>query len=156
VYKRQIQHFVSAEFNRFLAYYKNARDINLPDKRQKERIKQERQRQSSGRFTRMYINVGAKHNLTPHRLIGIINEGLDSSAAAIGKIEILRNFSFFGIDPHYSEEVARALKGVQVSGVHLEVEKAQEKEMVRMPYREDRSFKKKKKKPSKRHKVKKR
>ena len=151
-----IKHFVSAEFNRFLAYYKNARDINLPDKRQKERIRDERQRQSSGRFTRMYINVGAKHNLTPHRLIGIINEGLDSSAAAIGKIEILRNFSFFGIDPYYSQAVIQALKGKQVSGVHLEVEKAQEKEAVRTPYYEDRSFKKKKKKPSKKYKAKKR
>jgi len=95
--EKLIQHFVSMEFNRFLAYYKNARDLNISDRRGVERQNRSDRRRGSI-FSRIFINVGNKNNLTPARLIGVINEALDSGTAKIGKIEILKKFSFFEID----------------------------------------------------------
>ena len=73
-----IKHFVSAEFNRFLSYYKNAKDINASESAQgkgrnktREKVSQRERRQSS--FANFYINVGKNNNFSTSRLIGIIN-----------------------------------------------------------------------------------
>ncbi len=112
-----IQHFVSAEFNRFLAYYKNARDLNVTKRERKS--PGERRRNS---FTRLFVKVGEKNGLTPHRLIGVVNEALDSGDAEIGKIEIMRNFTFFEVDDNVSDALIRALDGMEFEGVKLKAE----------------------------------
>ena len=121
-----IKHFVSAEFNRFLAYYKNSRDIsiNAKDDRNSPRDKGNRTRAS---FTRLFINVGNKNDLNPARLIGLINEGLDSGNAEIGKIEIMKSFSFFEIENSVESKLINALKGKDFEGVSIIVEPSQEK-----------------------------
>ncbi len=120
-----IKHFVSAEFNRFLAYYKDARDINVPDKKSKANGK--RERRSARDYFRLYINVGAKHHLTPPRLIGLINEALNSSDSSIGKIEIMRNFSFFEIEERVVQPLINSLNGNIFEGTKLLVEASQPK-----------------------------
>ncbi len=129
-----IKHFVSAEFNRFLGYYKNARDLNNADsgrdgrsegRRDRERGKRRESGKSS--FTRLYINVGEKQKLNPARLIGLINEGLDSNNAEIGKIEILKSFSFFEIENTMDSKLIESLKGKKFEDVPLLVEVSQGK-----------------------------
>lgn len=116
-----IKRFVSAEFNRFLEYYKGSRDLNLTDKK-KDRGKQEqktkRERRSQG-FSTLYINLGYKNDLTPHRLIGLINEVLDSSEAEIGKIEITKKYSFFEIDTLVAPQLLEGLKRTKFEGVSV-------------------------------------
>jgi len=55
-----IQHFVSTEFNRYLSYYKNARDINISgkhgDSRSGKRGKRAKGQSATGTFTNFYIN----------------------------------------------------------------------------------------------------
>ena len=119
-----IQHFVSVEFNRFLKYYKNARDINVSERGRDRRSREDRRRTP---FSRLFINVGSTSRLTPARLIGVINEALDSGNAAIGKIEILKNFSFFEIDQQMESTVINALNGVTFEGITLSVEVSQPK-----------------------------
>lgn len=122
-----IKHFVSIEFNRFLNYYKNARDINIADRgdRRNERRSQDDRRRTP--YTRLFINVGASNRLDPGRLIGLINQGLDSGNAGIGKIEILRNFSFFEIEEGIENDLIDALKGRNFEGIPLSVEVSQER-----------------------------
>ena len=129
-----IKHFVSAEFNRFLGYYKNAKDLNNADsgregrsegRRDRERGKKRERGKSS--FTRLYINVGEKQKLNPARLIGLINEGLDSNNAEIGKIEILKSFSFFEIENTMDSKLIESLKGKKFDNVPLLVEVSQGK-----------------------------
>ena len=63
-----IKRFVSEEFNRFVSYYKNARDINIGSKDFKgKEPKRNRRNQNKGRrgnFSRFHINLGSKNNLT--------------------------------------------------------------------------------------------
>ncbi len=119
-----IKHFVSAEFNRFLSYYKNAKDINIDEKESKS----ERKRGRKGNFTRLFINLGKKDNLTPARLLGIINEALDSNTIEIGKIDLLGNFSFFEIDKENAQELINTLNnGFEFNGRAVSVEISEEK-----------------------------
>ena len=117
-----IKHFVSAEFNRFLDYYKNARDINVPDK-----AKRSSKERRSVYYSRLFINLGSKQNLTPTRLIGLVNESLNSSSASIGKIEILKNFSFFEIEEGITKQAIREISGQNFDGIRVSVEKSQPK-----------------------------
>ena len=103
-----IKHFVATEFNRFLKYYKNAPDLNkIPQKNEKKSNKNKARKTN---FTRLFLNVGKKEKLTPLRLIGIINNTLDSNNVEIGQIEILKSFSFFEID---SKAAGRLLTGIK-------------------------------------------
>jgi len=75
----------------------------------------------------LFINVGNKNDLNPARLIGLINEGLDSGNAEIGKIEIMKSFSFFEIESSVESKLITALKGKDFEGVSIIVEPSQEK-----------------------------
>jgi ATP-dependent RNA helicase DeaD len=127
-----IKHFVSAEFNRFLDYYKNAKDINVSEEHGSERGRREkRSREDRGRegrrsasFTRLFINVGSKNKLTPARLIGLINETLDSGDAEIGKIEVLKKFSFFEIEKGTDKKLIKKIKGKDFEGIPIAIEEA--------------------------------
>lgn len=151
-----IKHFVSAEFNRFLSYYKHSRDLNnvkpdrddrrerggrserrergdrrergeRSDRRERSERPERENRRSSANFTRLFINVGLKNNLNPARLIGLVNDGLKSRDAEIGKIEILRNFSFFEVEGGVAEQLVSSLKGHEFEGVSVSVEVSTEK-----------------------------
>ncbi len=120
-----IKHFVSAEFNRFLDYYKNSRDINISDRPARE--KQTRQERRKTSFTRLFINVGSLNSLNPARLIGLINEALNSRDAQVGNIEIMKKFAFFEIETGIETKLIKAFKGRNFEGVDLSVEVSQEK-----------------------------
>ena len=126
-----IKHFVSAEFNRFLDYYKNASDLNThaskKDLRSSDRNTRGRKDKRKGAFTKLFINVGSQENLNPSRLMGLINESLGSRNVKVGKIEIMKNFSFFGIDEKMMSSVISAMNGQNFGGITLVVEASQDK-----------------------------
>lgn len=113
-----IQHFVSAEFNRFLTYYKDARDINVSH----EGSHNVASRRGNSTFTRLFINIGRRDNLSPAKLIGLINEALDSKESEIGKIDLQNNFSFFEIQQDYVTSLIETLNGVPYGNVTLSLE----------------------------------
>ncbi len=112
-----IKHFVSVEFNRFLAYYKGARDLNVVGK-----PKAEIRKGKAKGFSRFFISVGSKSNLTVPRLIGLINDTTQKRNIEIGKIEIMKKFSFFEIDQSFEKEILRAFKNVRYEGGSVSVE----------------------------------
>ncbi len=145
-----IKHFVSAEFNRFLSYYKNARDLNVADRsrgseRQKsdkkgKREKRSRQERRRTSFSRLYINVGAKNGLTPARLMGIINESLGSSDSEIGAIEIMKKFSFFEIEDKTASQLINGVNGRKFDNIALYVETSKEKPNLKLASDEELSY----------------
>jgi ATP-dependent RNA helicase DeaD len=113
-----IKRFVSVEFNRFLEYYKNAGDINLTDRI----VKEEKSRKSKKGFSRFYINLGTKHNLNTARLIGIVNDFTRDRDISIGKIDILRKFSFFEVERGFESKILKSFNGQEIEGVELDVQ----------------------------------
>ena len=122
-----IKHFVSTEFNRYLSYYKNARDINISsDSKNRERKKRDspnRNDRNLASLTGFYINVGFQSKMNPGRLMGLINESLRSSNAVIGNIEIMKTFSFFEIEEEYESKLIQSFKGKKFAGILIQIEK---------------------------------
>lgn len=98
-----IQRFVSLEFNAFLSYYENAKDLNDISKEKGKSGKG-----SSENMTRFFINIGRKDKLNPARLIGLINEQNITEAIDIGAIDILDTFSFFEVEKEFTQETLLA------------------------------------------------
>ena len=98
-----IQRFVSLEFNSFLSYYENAKDLNDLSK-----DKGKNGRGTSENMTRFFINLGRKDKLNPARLIGLINEQEVTNNLEIGAIDILDTFSFFEVDKNFESETLSA------------------------------------------------
>ncbi len=118
-----IKKFVSAEFNRFIEYYKESKDLNQPvDGRSSGKGHSE----SSG-FTRFFINLGRIDNLKPATLIGMINDYTSIRNIEIGDIEILNNFSFFETDSDYTETVLQSFINKKYKNRQVAVEVADNK-----------------------------
>jgi len=115
-----IKRFVLVEFNRFLEYYQNAGDINV--KKEDDDYKTRKKQNRNSNFSRFHINIGTKHNLTPANLIGLINDHSNNRNIEIGKIDMLRNFSFFEIDKSYEQLILNSFKGANYKNVDLAVQ----------------------------------
>ena len=122
-----IKHFVYAEFSRFISYYKNARDVNVFSAKKSSRSRTDRKSRgrdnsSKNNFTRFHINIGTKHRLNPLKLISLINESLNSDIHEIGKIEILKTFSFFEIDSVVAQELLESLNETKFNNVKVKAD----------------------------------
>lgn len=109
-----IQKFVSLEFNRFLDYYKNTADLNVPEKSRGEKSeRRERGNREGGgeEFTRFFINLGKTDDLKPTNIIGMVNDYTNVRNIEIGAIEILKNFSFFEADANYTKQILKGFEG---------------------------------------------
>ncbi|MGB5849762.1 MAG: DEAD/DEAH box helicase [Ignavibacteriaceae bacterium] len=118
-----IKKFVSVEFNRFLDYYKNTSDLNVPES-QGIRSKQNRtgNKRDAELFTRFFINLGKTDDLKPVNVIGMINDYTNIRDIEIGEIEILKNFSFFEADKLYTEKILKGFEGQEFKKRKINVE----------------------------------
>ncbi|MDB2632935.1 DEAD/DEAH box helicase [Flavobacteriaceae bacterium] len=118
-----IQKFVSLEFNSFLSYYENAKDLNDLSIRDNSRVG----RSVDENMTRFFINIGRKDSLNPARLIGLINDQKITDNIEIGAIDILDTFSFFEIDKKFEEQTLNSFSENQPEfngrGVNIEITK---------------------------------
>jgi ATP-dependent RNA helicase DeaD len=128
-----IKHFVSLEFNRFLDYYKDAKDLNAPEEKESRRTR--KKNGSSGKradnrvaekgFTRFFINLGYKDSLTPRDLIGLINRCTHKRNIEIGRIDLMKTFSFFEVEQKQTFTILSAFQGIEYNGRGVFVEIAQ-------------------------------
>jgi len=118
-----IQKFVSLEFNTFLSYYENSKDLNDLSTRDNSRGG----RGTSENMTRFFINIGRKDSLNPAKLIGLINDQKITDNIEIGAIDILDTFSFFEIDKKFEDETLSTFSNNQPEfsgrGVNIEITK---------------------------------
>jgi ATP-dependent RNA helicase DeaD len=119
-----IKRFVSVEFNRFLSYYKNAPDLNIGVQKSKERPK----RTTDMNFTRFHINLGSNNNVSVIDLISLINRHTGDQSIEIGKIDLMKKFSFFEVDKSYENTILEAFNDVTRDGIKVIVEVSKERE----------------------------
>lgn len=136
-----IKKFVSVEFTRFLTYYKGAKDINISSgngrdgegRRSKGRDGERRERGGDDRrsddrrfndkdFSRFYINLGTKTEVNPAVLMGIINDNTRTRNIEVGKIDLMKRFSFFEVDKKYEQEIIEGFKDADFRGTKIAVE----------------------------------
>ncbi len=115
-----IKHFVSEEFNRFLSYYKNAPDLNVNVKAEKSNHQDRKGKRNS--YSRFFINLGSKNGLDAGSIISLINKHSRGRRVEIGKIDIMKKFSFFEIDQRSEKELVTAMNKVNFNGVPVVVQ----------------------------------
>jgi len=122
-----IKHFVSAEFNRFLDYYKKSRDIksdNGTDNKSKDFSKSRRR---SKDFENLSVNVGRKQGITPIELISLVNRITKSNEIDIGSIDIRQSYTIFEIDKTITKSLIKSSSKLDHNGVDLKVTVSKEK-----------------------------
>lgn len=173
-----IKKFVSLEFNRFLDYYKDSRDLNIKndsrggreydrdgdrdrgrrdrdrgrerdrdrdrdrgssfgdrsekrekrssrnDERPVSRDRDRKERGTEAGFERLFINLGSKDGVGPKNIIGLINDSDPKLNAEIGRIEILRNFSFVEVESKHAQKLVSVVSGAQYNDRTVSLELA--------------------------------
>ncbi len=130
-----IKRMVSHEFNRFSEYYRNREEIEMPTDSRGERNSRSSNERSGDRrssnrtaepgFTRLFINLGKMDNFFPNELIGLLN-GNTRGRVELGRIDLMKNFSFFEVDEKEANNVVKALNRANWNGRKVSVEIAGE------------------------------
>ncbi|MEM7370560.1 MAG: DEAD/DEAH box helicase [Bacteroidota bacterium] len=129
-----IKRFVSVEFNRFLAYYKDSEDINVRrndrssrQDRGRERGRGDRRDQAES-FASLSINLGSKDFLSPKKLLGLINQHVPRNIRVqIGRIDVQRNLTFFAVDRSSAAILMKSMKEVNYKGKSVSVKPTTDK-----------------------------
>jgi ATP-dependent RNA helicase DeaD len=110
-----IRNFVSVEFNRFLNYYKDAPDLNVGQENSGKKIEFKKDRtiglkrsQNPAEYSRFYINIGSKSDINPTKLIGLLLDTTNDRTINIGKIDIMKGFSFFEVEKSQEQLILRS------------------------------------------------
>ncbi len=109
-----IHRLVAQEFGRFLEYYKEAKDLNVPLKEERQKTKDKGQktedkgRKKSGRTIRLKINVGVRDGMTIKRFLALVNETTRDRTIMLGDIEVAKNFTFFDVYQDQREKLTKA------------------------------------------------
>lgn len=148
-----IRHFISVEFNRFLASYQNAPDLNIENtsgsnkeirhrgmRNEKENRRKDgndygasserrkwMDRKKGVSFSRFFLNLGKNDQMDKRSIIDIINRQMPGKSVEIGEIEVLRNFSFFEVDDRFENDVQRAFGKAHFNGKRIGLESAKPK-----------------------------
>ena len=118
-----IKRVVSREFGRFLQYYANAPEIEEPADRkaQKEKGKRKSGRDAEEGYTRLFINLGKVDGFYAKEVMELVNDHVHGKVE-IGRIDLMKNFSFFEVAEEESDRVIRALSGLLMKGRKVTVE----------------------------------
>ncbi len=134
-----IKRIVSREMSRFIDYYNKMPEIEVPVERsRKEAAGQSEKggRKQGGKggrkaeegYTRLFLNLGKMDNFFAAQIIDLVNRHVQGKPQ-IGRIDLMKNFSFFDVAEEDASRVVKALnRGVKVAGRKVVVEVADEGE----------------------------
>ena len=146
-----IKRLISLEFNRLIDYYQDAGEIETPQ--EGERRKKDNFSNSSGRrsrergnstssserqnygkgtgrssekgYSRLFMNLGKTDGLRPQSVIGLLNDNIQGKKIEIGRIDLMKNFSFFEVRDSDRDRVIQNLDGIKAFGRRIAVEVSQ-------------------------------
>jgi ATP-dependent RNA helicase DeaD len=126
-----LKRVVTLEFDRFLDDYRHGEDIIAPVSERDEGFsrsgRRESRQQYSGNYTRLFINLGKTDGFYAEQLIELVNSNTRGKKVPIGKIDLLKSFSFFEVEAGYADDLIRALSMATFKDRRVAVEIAQEK-----------------------------
>ena len=129
--KEIIKRFVAVEFNHFLEYYRNADDINVKPRPQREHERQPRQQRSdnSKRNSRMQaydtkrfsINVGRVHKVNAGAIVRLVCENCGVKSNQIGAIDLGRDTSFFEVSKEAADAIRQGMQNLKLDGREVSI-----------------------------------
>jgi ATP-dependent RNA helicase DeaD len=130
-----IKRVVTREFGRFLRYYADAPEIETPtaadsrkggDRRDRDRGSRGEKggaRQAESGYKRLFINVGKLDGYYAREIMSLVNSNVRDHVD-IGRIDLMRSFSFFEVPEGQAAKVVNALNNVNYKGRRISVEEA--------------------------------
>lgn len=124
-----IKRVLSREFGRFLQYYANAPEIEIPDERGSKSSTREGGKRKKGDrtaeagFTRLFVTVGKTDGIFAREMIRLVNDNVKGKVE-IGRIDLMKNYSFMEVPEEEADRIIKGLKGVRVKGREVRVEVA--------------------------------
>ena len=126
-----LKRVVSLQFDRFLDDYRNGEDIIDPVSERDNSFERSGRRgkheEYPGNYTRLFINLGKSDGFYPEQLIELVNSNTKGRKVPIGKIDLLKTFSFFEVEASYADDLIGALSNATFMDRRVAVEIAQEK-----------------------------
>jgi ATP-dependent RNA helicase DeaD len=126
-----LKRVVALEFDRFLDDYRHGEDIIAPVSEKETSFRRSGRRDSReqypGNYTRLFINLGKTDGFYPEQLIELVNQNTKGRKVPIGKIDLLKTFSFFEVEAGYADDLIGALNNAKFMERRVAVEIAQEK-----------------------------
>ncbi len=124
-----IKRFVSVEFNSFLEYYRDSKDLNVDESRERS------DRSEGGSFTRLFMSIGRKDGLTVPKLLGMVNEYTNSRDLKVGRIELGDTFTFIEVDTKYLPLFMASFKDQTMNERPIRVDVAEDQSSSERPGR---------------------
>jgi ATP-dependent RNA helicase DeaD len=125
-----LRRVVSLQFDRFLDDYRSGSEIYSPldrDDNSRERGKKGSQREYSGNYKRLFINLGKTDGFYPEQLIDLVNKNTPGKKVQLGKIDLLKTFSFFEVEADSADFLIGVLNDAKFNDRRVAVEIALEK-----------------------------
>ena len=125
-----LRRVVSLEFDRFLDDYRDGEEIHSPREGNEDKSgkgRKEKGRDFSGKYARLFINLGKTDGFYPEQLIELVNRNTQGKKVPLGRIDLMKTFSFFEVDQEYSDFLINALNKSKFNDRRVSVEIAQEK-----------------------------
>jgi ATP-dependent RNA helicase DeaD len=126
-----LRRVVSLQFGKFLDDYRSGEEIFSPldrggDDNFRGDDRKGGRREYSGNYKRLFINLGKSDGFYPEQLIELVNKNT-SKKVPLGKIDLLKTFSFFEVEAEFADYLIEALNNSKFNDRRVAVEIAQEK-----------------------------
>ncbi len=144
-----IKRFVALEFNRFLDYYKNAPDLNVPEESfrgsrgEKQGKKdwgdrgrgndegrpdwKERNQGGDAGFVKLIINKGRQDGMYAAELMELINRNTHGKKIRLGKIELTKKAAIFEVPGAEAGQLIKVMKNARFGDAGVKVDFLNEK-----------------------------
>ncbi len=126
-----LRRVVSLEFDRFLNDYRHGEDLIEPvperDSSQGRSGRKDSHELYPGNYKRLFINLGKSDGFYPEQLIELVNKNTKGRKIQIGKIDLLKTFSFFEVEERNADSLIGALNNAKFMDRRVAVEIAKEK-----------------------------
>ena len=121
-----IRRVLSREFGRFLRYYAVETSFSSPQEGEKSsRSRKDKKRTTEEGYVRLFLNVGKIDGMYASEIIGMLNKNVPGDKVAVGRIDLMKNFSFIEVKKEDQDRVLKGLKhGVTVKGRSVVVDVA--------------------------------
>jgi len=98
-----IARFVSAEFNRFLSYYRDAADINVSQKKEMRPMPSRASKATPGGLTRLSVNLGKMEKFNAKKLQAYLLEAANIAKLHVANVDVQLCNSYFEVDAQFAE-----------------------------------------------------
>lgn len=152
-----IKRVVSREFGRFLNYYANAPEIEVPVERgHADKAERPGRHERGGRgpkqaeegYARLFINLGKRDNFYAREIISLVNRYVKGKIE-IGRIDLTANCSFFEVPEEDAPLVLKKMQKARVGDRSVVVDRADRKDAAPKTHAERKPRKAARKAPQK-------